>query len=112
MESYSDIVANISADKLQEKCSDDVCLKVGKDFTQWRDVAPHLQLEGSVVDEVDKGKCNERGKPFALLQRWREAKGSKATNEKLIQGLLAVGRTDLAELIAAELGELVWALEW
>ena len=102
---YSALVAGIPEKKLKEPCSNDVLLKISRNFTRWRGAAPYLELDDAAVEAVDKGNRDEEGKRYVILCRWKEILGFVATNEKLIRGFMAAGRADLAGDVASELRE-------
>ena len=80
-------------------------LKISQNFTRWKDAAPYLELNGAVVEAVNKGDHDEEGKRYVILCRWKQIFGPLATNEKLIRGFLAARRADLAGDVASELRE-------
>ena len=65
----------------------------------WKFLPAHLEMEGIVVSDIDRGLGNEREKRHSFLSRWKREKGSAATYKKLIASLLAIGcRSDAEEV--------------
>ena len=112
--SYDTLVGRyrLSRRELGVECGFNVQLALAEKLSKWRNVGPYLLGEKweTMVEEIEHGKQDEKGKRLALLQRWKEVYGSEATHETLIRALLLADRTDLAEVVCQRVGES-WSSE-
>ena len=72
----------ISADKLNQQCSDKHISDISLFLTNWQSIAPHLGLTESEA-----------------LQTWKAKYLFKATYRALVDVLLKIGRADFAEKV-------------
>lgn len=54
----------------------------------WRKLAPHLEVDRNVVDNIEHDYSKEERKKHAFLCKWSEMKKDGATYERLIEGVL------------------------
>ena len=57
---------------------------------QWKSLPPHLELEATVAEEIDKSQKRERAKRHKFLFTWKDTGGSNATYRQLITALLKI----------------------
>ena len=107
MVSYDSLIDHFAIPKteLQKECSNDVILEVSENLTEWRAVAPYLEISDAEVQAIDRGKhmYNEVGKRQDVLQKWKAKFQYNATYEKLIKGFLKAKRADLARIVAEQI---------
>ncbi len=66
---------------------------------KWRHLPPHLGIENTVKDDIDRRFVDEREKKYDFFIEWKERKGADATYEALINGLLKIGCESDAEYL-------------
>lgn len=54
----------------------------------WRKLAPHLELDGNVVDNIEHDYKKEEMKKHAFLCKWSRLKNGEATYQRLVKGIL------------------------
>lgn len=54
----------------------------------WRKLAPHLEVDRMVVDNIEHDYQKEEMKKYAFLCKWSELKKAEATYERLVESLL------------------------
>ena len=68
----------------------------GKD---WRLLPAHLEMDGIIVSDLERQPGGERERRHTFFTKWKFLKGSGATYEKLVYGLLKVGDRQGAEAV-------------
>ena len=93
----------LTEEQMQVECSDGVILALVQKTIGWRNIAPYLDVDDSVVDAVvnepttdDEGKCRK------FLERWKEKFGHVATLERLARCFISSGKATLADLVCEE----------
>ena len=99
-------MAECSPDKWKQHCSEKHLLVISQEIAQWQDIAPFLGLTD--VDVADIIVSHPRSLPaqrLAMLKKWNEKLGVKATYKKLARALRSCGRQDLVDKISELLTE-------
>ena len=86
------LIAAIPERFLDQPCSDEHLCEIGIGITDWRAIAPHLNL--SQVDEEDIARFSG-GERIGMLRRWQQKRGSSATYRSLAASFQKVKRADL-----------------
>ena len=66
---------------------------------KWRYLPPHLGLDNTMKDDIDRKFGDEREKRFNFLVEWKDRVGAEATYRALINGLLKIGCKSDAEFV-------------
>ena len=87
--------------KWKQPCSEKHLRAISQGIAQWQDIAPFLDL--TEADEVDiVGSPVPRSVPaqrLAMLRKWKQKLGSKATYKKLAKAFEKCKRQDLVDKI-------------
>ena len=91
----------------KQPCSEKHLHVISQGIAQWQNIAPYLGL--TEADEVDiVGSPAPRSVPaqrLAMLRKWKQKLGSKATYKKLSKAFRSCGRQDLVDKISELLTE-------
>ena len=68
-------------------------------FGKWRFLPPHLGLNNTMKDDIDRKPGDEREKRNNFLIEWKNRMGAKATYRALINGLLKIECKSDAEFV-------------
>ena len=91
----NDLIASISADKLQKTCSNDVLKEFAKKMRSWKDLAPYLGVnEWDLKDLAEMYPGDEDEQKYVALLYWKEIDVNSATYERLVECLLRHGHVD------------------
>ena len=84
---------------VSEEHRNEIAKKIGGD---WESLATFIGVPSVEVDDI-KEKCREPlDRRLAMMRRWHELWGRKATYHRLVEGLKQIGRKDLIEFIAPQ----------
>ena len=89
----------ISADKLNNPCSDEHITSISLFLTNWQTVAPHLGLTETDEEDVEEEGKKTHDKRYKMLRRWKNKNLFKATYQVLVDVFLKLHRADLAEKV-------------
>ena len=102
----------LTNEQMKIECSDGVILAIVRQMKGWRNIAPYLKVDDSVVDAM---AVDEERKRRELLERWKATFGHEATLERLARSFISAGQASLADLVCEErkktllsAGELAW----
>jgi hypothetical protein len=88
----------IDSSALEQSFSDDHILDFATKLDGWEILAKFVRVPNSEIDSIkDKGAAQLQ--PMKMLECWKRRCGSKATYRAMIEALLQIDRTDLAEYI-------------
>ena len=66
----------------------------------WKALAPHLEMERAVVDDIDRRQVDEEEKRSMFFYQWKQMTGSDATYTRLVAALLKIKhRLDAEKLL-------------
>ena len=86
----------VSKDKLKCPVSEEHRNKIAKEIsTQWETLATYIDIPEVEVNDIKEQYSQPVDRRMAMMRRWHQIHGPKATYIKLIDGLLHVGRNDL-----------------
>lgn len=66
---------------------------------QWKFMPPHLKVDTTVAEDIDKSAKGEREKRYDFLLQWKGIKGSHATYKQLITALMKMKCGEEAERV-------------
>ena len=89
----------ISADKLNQKCSDQHISDISLFLTNWQSIAPHLGLTETDEEDVEQDGKKAQDRRYKALRTWKAKYSFKATYKALVDVLLKIGRADFAEKV-------------
>ena len=96
-------ISEVLADKgLDERALDCPCRPEHRNaialcITHWKELAPFIDLSCTDEEEIDDPNRSVKEKNIALLRKWNQKRGKKATYLHLIKGFAIVERRDLIE---------------
>jgi len=96
-------ISEVLADKgLNERALDCPCTPEHRNtialcITHWKELAPFIDLSCTDEEEIDDPNRSAKEKNIALLRKWSQKRGNKATYLHLIRGFAKVERCDLIE---------------
>jgi hypothetical protein len=79
-------------DVLDQKCSQQVLLRLAKYCVDWKLTGYHLELTKSDITAVDGDYQSAEQKCVEMLRRWKEKFAFKATYRVFIEALLSCGK--------------------
>ena len=90
----------VSKDKLKCPVSKEHRNRIAKDISeQWETLATYIDIPGVEVSDIKEQYSRPVDRRMAMMRRWHQLHGPKATYIKLINGLMEVGRNDLIEML-------------
>ena len=106
-QSLDELTKSVPRQKLNQPCADEHLLEIALSIDDWRSTAPFLGLENTCVRSiVCENPESLRAQTIAMLRKWREQCGRKATYRKLAMVFWKLQRSDLvaklAELLTSE----------
>ena len=106
-QSLDELTKSVPPEKLNQPCSDEHLLDIALSISNWRSIAPFLGLDEVLVDAIEtKNPKDLLAQTIAMLRRWREQCGKKATYRKMAKVFWKLQRSDLVakltELLTSE----------
>ena len=86
--------------RVSEKHRQNVAAAIG---TDWETLASCIAIPREDVDDIKLDQTKQVNMRLAMMRRWHELYGSKATYLELINGLMQVGRRDLSESLLGQI---------
>ena len=84
-------------------CDEPVISALVPKMEGWRNIAPHLEVDGCDVDAISKDTAiDEEGKRRKFLERWKGKFGHAATLERMARSFINCNRTALADIVCEE----------
>ncbi len=77
--SLDEYLEGMSPGKLGRPCKDVHLCEISLSVTNWRAIAPFLGLSKVVEEQIEKDEGKTDTQKIAMLRRWREKFGRKAT---------------------------------
>ena len=107
MAELDELTKSVTRQKLNKPCADKHLLEIALSISNWRSIAPFLGLRETCVRSiVCENPEDLLAQTIAMLRRWREQCGRKATYRKLAKVFWKLQRSDLvaklAELLTSE----------
>ena len=100
-----EVLKNIPSEKLDQPCKDEYLCELALSITDWQSLASFLGLTLAEELEIQTNYSNNvRKQRIEMLRKWRNKRGGRATYRKLVEVLLKMNETDLAE----KLCNLIW----
>ena len=106
-QSLDELTNSVPRQKLNQPCADEHLLEIALSISNWRSIAPFLGVDEVLVDAIEtKNPKDLLAQTIAMLRKWREQCGRKATYRKLAKVFWKLQRSDLvaklAELLTSE----------
>ena len=92
--SLDDLLEEVSREKLRQTCTDEHLCEIAGSITNWRSIAPFLGIS-EVEEEEIQGTGVTSTQRLAMLRKWREKFGRKATYWRLASVFWRQERADL-----------------
>ena len=86
-------------------CSEDHLAKIAKSISDWRAVSPFLGLTGAEEIEILESTHSVPARKMAMLRKWKEKRGAKATYKRLCRVFEDCERADLVDKVKQLLAE-------
>ena len=96
--SLEELLEGIDPSRLSQPCKDHHLSEVALHITEWRCIAPFLRLT-EVDDKEIRTKCPQEliAQNMAMLRKWREKRGHKATYQELAKVFWKLDKLSLVE---------------
>ena len=91
---------DVPPEALQQLCKDRHLRKLAQSLPDWRGVAPFLGLSEAEENMIEEEHTSALGRRIAVLRKWREKHGKKATYERLAKVFCDMGNAALADDVA------------
>ena len=88
----------VCREKFNDSISDEHLLEISMFLTAWRRVASFLGIKSNDLEDIEQEK-DEQVKRLNVLQKWKSRFGYKATYRKLVEVLLSLAMSDVAEKV-------------
>ena len=97
---YEDLLKRNNIDNvvMEQEFSDSHVMEFASKLGRWEMLAKSLKIPDSEIEAIKDGRELELQR-IKLLEYWKQRCGSKATYRAMIEALLQINRTDLAERI-------------
>ena len=89
----------VQPEKLNERISDDHLRGIALFLTQWKTVVSYLGLDENDVDIIEQEEKKEQVRKLNALRKWKSKFAFEATYRKLVEVLLSLTMTDVAEKV-------------
>ena len=89
----------VHPEKLNERIIDDHLCEIALFLTEWKTVVPFLGLDENDVDAIEQEEKKELVRKLKALRKWKRKFVLTATYRKLVDVLLSLTMTDVAEAV-------------
>ncbi len=94
-----ELLEGVSTGKLCRTCRiEDLC-EIAQSVTNWKAIAPFLGLLKAEIEAIEVNERKVETQRMAMLDKWKEKLGRKATYWKLAKVFRKVKRADLVDVI-------------
>ena len=99
--SLEDVISRygLAKEKLQEKCSQAIRLKIAAKLEDWKMAGRYLNIPSEKLKAIERDNDSEDQRRVAMLDAWHEREGECASYLRLADALYQHGRRDLIELL-------------
>ena len=95
-----EVLKDVPPEALQQLCKDRHLQKLALSLPDWRGVAPFLGLSEAEENMIEEEHSPALGRRIAVLRKWRQKHGKKATYERLAKVFWDMGNAALANDVA------------
>ena len=95
-----EVLKDVPPEALQQLCKDRHLQKLALSLPDWRGVAPFLGLSEAEENMIEEEHSPALGRRIAVLRKWRQKHGKKATYERLAKVFWDMGNAALADDVA------------
>ena len=100
-QSLDELTKSVPPEKLNQPCSDVHLLEIALSISNWRSIAPFLGLRDTCVRSiVCENPEDLLAQTIAMLRRWKQQCGERATYRKLAEVLWKLQKSDLVAKLA------------
>ena len=100
-----DIFGDVNQAKLDQPCRRKHLIKISGSIARWEELAPYLDLDEVEIEDIKEEHSSPKRRRQAMLGKWKEKNGMKATYRKLAKIFASQGRRNLAEELCKILTE-------
>ena len=99
--SLEDIISRhgLAKEKLQEKCSEEIRLKIAAKLEDWKIVGRYLNIPSEKLKAIELDNDTEEQRRIAMLDTWYDREGEGASYLRLADALCQHGCRSLVELL-------------
>ena len=100
-----DVFGGVDQVKLDQPCRGKHLNKISGSIARWEELAPYLDLDEVEIEDIKEGHSSPKRRRQAMLGKWKEKNGTKATYRKLAKIFSSQGRRNLVEELCKILTE-------
>ena len=100
-----DVFGDVDQAKLDQPCRRKHLNKISGSIARWEELAPYLDLDEVEIEDIKEEHSSQKRRRQAMLGKWKEKNGTKATYRKLAKIFASQGRKNLAEELCKILTE-------
>ena len=94
-----------SSDPMRLPCPEGHLAQISKSISDWRAVSPFLRLTEAEESEILESTHSVPARKMAMLRKWKQKHGTKATYENLCRAFDYCDRADLVDKVKQLLAE-------
>ena len=98
METFFKLMSKCPPAKFKQPCSEEHLRVIAQKIAIWQGIAPYLAL--TEVDDANIESHHPSLQSLAMLRKWKQKLGKKATYKKLADAFRQCERQDLVEMIS------------
>ncbi len=95
----NELLEGVSRGKLGRPCTDTHLCEIAPHVTNWKSIAPFLSLSKAEIAAIARDKGKAETQQNAMLRKWKEKCGRKATYRRLTRVFYKHQRADLVDVI-------------
>ncbi len=97
--SVDELLEGVPPGKLGRPCTDIHLCEIALHVTDWKLIAPFLGLSQAEIEAITMNEGKAETQRSAMLRKWREKSGRKATYRRLTKVFYKQQRADLVDVI-------------
>ncbi|MCG8624856.1 MAG: death domain-containing protein [Proteobacteria bacterium] len=82
-----DVFGDVDQAKLDQPCQKKHLNKISGSIARWEELAPYLDLDEVEIEDIKEEHNSQKRRRQAMLGKWKEKNGTKATYRKLAKYL-------------------------
>ncbi len=94
-----ELLEGVSTGKLCRTCRNEDLCEIAQSVTNWKAIAPFLGLLKAEIEAIEVNERKVETQRMAMLDKWKEKLGRKATHWKLAKAFRKAKRADLVDVI-------------
>ena len=100
-----DVFGGVDQAKLDQPCRGKHLNKISGSIARWEELTPYLDLDEVEIEDIKEEHSSPKRRRQAMLGKWKEKNGTKATYRKLAKIFASQGRRNLVEELCKILTE-------